>query len=81
MEATRLIELVHRRYVTEPGLALPAVVGFLAGDDVALVLEVESATTWDERKNPATAELRASGEALPLVPTSPRESISDGGSG
>lgn len=81
VDAAPLVELVHRRYVTEPGLALPAVAGFLAGDDVALVLEVESATTWDERANPATAELRASGEALPLVPTSPRESIAAGDSG
>jgi PPOX class probable F420-dependent enzyme len=78
VDAAPLIELVHRRYVTEPGLALPAVVGFLSGDDVGLVLEVESATTWDERTNPATAALRASGEALPLVTTSPRESIAAG---
>ncbi len=77
VDAAPLIEVVHRRYVTEPGLVLPAVARFLAGDDVALVLGVESATTWDERQNPATAELRASGEALPLVPTSPRESIAD----
>jgi PPOX class probable F420-dependent enzyme len=74
-DATPLIELVHRRYVAETGLALPAVARFLAGDDVAVVLEVESATTWDERANPAASELQASGEALPLVPTSPRQSI------
>ena len=49
-DAALLIELVHRRYVTDAGLALPAVVRFLEGDDVALVLEVESATTWDERR-------------------------------
>ena len=76
--AVPLIELVHRRYVAEAGLALSGVAEFLEGDDVAVVLEVESATTWDERANPATAELRASGEALPLVTTRPRESIAAG---
>ena len=74
-EATPLIELVHRRYVAEAGLALPAVASFLEGDDVAVVLEVVSATTWDERPNPANAELRASGDALPLAATTPRGSI------
>ena len=71
-EAAPLIELVHRRYVAESGLALPAVASFLEGDDVAVVLEVESATTWDERPNPANAELRSAGGALPLVETTPR---------
>jgi PPOX class probable F420-dependent enzyme len=80
-EAAPLVTLVHRRYVTEAGLALPGVAEFLGGDDVAIVLEVESATTWDERANPATTELRASGEALPLVTTSPRESIAAGDPG
>ena len=70
--AAPLIEMVHRRYVGEPGLALPAAVEFLAGDDVALVLRPERAMTWDERGNPATAALRTVGAALPLVPTSPR---------
>jgi hypothetical protein len=73
-DAAPLVEIVHRRYVGPTGLALPAVADFLAGDDVALVLHPESATTWDERTNPATAALRASGDALPLVPTAPRES-------
>jgi PPOX class probable F420-dependent enzyme len=71
-EAAVLIETVHRRYVGAVGLALPAAAEFLAGDDVALVLRPESATTWDERDNPATAALRAAGDALPLLPTSPR---------
>jgi hypothetical protein len=51
---------------------LPAAAEFLASDDVALLLEPESAFTWDERENPATRALRAAGGALPLVPTSPR---------
>lgn len=67
-----LVEHVHRRYVTPAGLALPEVGEFLAFDDVALVFRPEAAWTWDERDNPATAALRTSGEALPLVPTTPR---------
>ena len=51
-DADPLIELVHRRYVAEAGLALPAVAEFLEGDDVAVVLEVESATTWDGGRIP-----------------------------
>jgi PPOX class probable F420-dependent enzyme len=70
--AAPLIATVHRRYVGEAGLALPAAVEFLAGDDVALVLRPEQAMTWDERGNPATAALRAAGAALPLAPASPR---------
>ena len=71
-DAAALVDLVHRRYLTEAGEALPDVRAFLSYDDVALVLELESAWTWDERGNPATAALRASGGALPLTPTDPR---------
>lgn len=70
--ASGLVEQVHLRYLTEAGAALPESRAFLAFDDVALVLTPERAWTWDERDNPATAALRASGEALPLVPTAPR---------
>ena len=68
-----LIERVHRRYVSDGGLALPEAREFLAGDDVALRLRPEHAISWDERRNPATAVLRDAGEALPLEPTEPRE--------
>jgi len=67
-DAERLVDLVHHRYLTEAGKALPDVRTFLAFDDVALVLEPEQAWTWDERGNPATAALRSSGGALPLEP-------------
>ena len=70
--AGALVELVHLHYVTPAGLGLPEVREFLAFDDVALVFRPDAAWTWDERDNPAAAALRASGEALPLVPTSPR---------
>jgi len=67
--ATPLVALVHRRYVTAAGAALPA----LASDDVALVLSPEQAFTWDERSSAAAAVLHETGGALPLEPTSPRE--------
>ena len=71
-EAREPVEAVHARYVSPGGLVLPATAEFLASDDVALLLEPESAFTWDERLNPATRALRAAGGALPLVPTSLR---------
>jgi len=67
-----LIELVHRRYVQTGGLALPDVHAFLAHDDVALRFHPHFAVTWDERQSPAALALRTSGDALPLVTTSPR---------
>jgi nitroimidazol reductase NimA-like FMN-containing flavoprotein (pyridoxamine 5'-phosphate oxidase superfamily) len=71
-DAAALVQLVHLRYVTPAGLELPEARAFLGGDDVALRLTPESAFTWDERGNPATAALRAAGGALPLEPTSSR---------
>lgn len=70
--ALDLVELVHSRYLTDAGRALPEAREFLAFDNVALVLMPDRAWTWDERDNPATAALRASGGALPLEPTTPR---------
>ena len=70
--AAPLVDLVHRRYLTEDGEGLPDVRAFLAYDDVALALAPEHAWTWDERGNPATSALRSSGGALPLEPTDPR---------
>jgi PPOX class probable F420-dependent enzyme len=70
--ARPLVELVHRRYVTDAGAALSETRAFLAFDDVALRLVPERAFTWDERGNPATRALRDSGGAYPLEPTSHR---------
>ena len=70
--AADLVDLVHRRYLTDAGETLPDVRAFLDYDDVALVLELERAWTWDERENPATMALRSSGGALPLESTAPR---------
>jgi nitroimidazol reductase NimA-like FMN-containing flavoprotein (pyridoxamine 5'-phosphate oxidase superfamily) len=77
-EARELVDAVHARYVTPGGLVLPAAAEFLASDDVALLLEAESAFTWDERGSPATRALRAAGGALPLVPTSPAPGLETG---
>ena len=68
-----LIERVHRHYVTAEGLELPEVSAFLGGDDVALRFRPERALVWDQRDTVAALVLNASGEALPLEPTAPRE--------
>jgi hypothetical protein len=70
--AAGLVDLVHHRYLTETAAGLPEARAFLAFDDVALLLTPESAWTWDERANPATAAIRAADSALPLEPTEPR---------
>ena len=70
--AQRLIELVHRRYVTDAGEKLPAVDEFLRSDDVALRFAPLQALTWDERESAACAALRMTGGAFPLEPTTPR---------
>lgn len=70
--AQRLIELVHRRYVTEVGEELPAVHQFLRSDDTALRFTPSAALTWDERESAASTVLRATGGAHPLEPTTPR---------
>jgi hypothetical protein len=77
-EARGPVDAVHARYVAPGGLVLPAAAEFLASDDVGLLLEPESAFTWDERGNPATRALRAAGGALPLVPTSPAPGLETG---
>jgi PPOX class probable F420-dependent enzyme len=70
--ARALVERVHRRYVSDPGLKLREVRHFLASDDVALRFIPEAAVTWDERPSAAARALRAAQAALPLEPTTPR---------
>ena len=67
-----LVDLVHRRYVTQEGERLPAPAEFLASDDLAVRLMPEAAFTWDERRSAAARELRDAGAALALEPTTPR---------
>jgi PPOX class probable F420-dependent enzyme len=71
-DATDLVDMVHRRYLSDAVEMLPDVRAFLVYDDVALVLEPAHAWTWDERDNPASVALRSSGGALPLESTAPR---------
>jgi len=71
-DARRLVELVHRRYVTPAGEGHESVREFLDSDDVAIRFTPETALTWDERPSAASAALRESGGAVPLVPTDPR---------
>jgi len=71
-EARSFVELVHRRYVSAAGEEHESVREFLDSDDVAIRFTPEAALTWDERPSPASAALRGSGGALPLVPTDPR---------
>jgi PPOX class probable F420-dependent enzyme len=67
-----LIELVHRRYVSDAGLSRPEVSGFLSFDDVAVRFLPATVVTWDERASAAARVLARTGEALPLEPTTPR---------
>ena len=48
-----LVGTVHRRYVSERGLALPETREFLTADDTAVRFVPEAAVTWDERSSPA----------------------------
>jgi PPOX class probable F420-dependent enzyme len=71
-DARRIVDHVHRRYVTPAGEGHESVREFLDSDDVAIRFTPEAALTWDERPSPASAALRESGGAVPLVPTDPR---------
>jgi PPOX class probable F420-dependent enzyme len=71
-EARRLVQLVHERYVDPRADHAESVREFLDSDDVAIRFTPETALTWDERGSPASDALRASGGALPLLPTEPR---------
>ena len=70
--AAPLIDSVHRRYVTPEGERLPAPAEFLASDDLAVLLVPEAAFTWDERASAAARELRKTGAARALEPTTSR---------
>jgi len=71
-EARSFVDLVHRRYVAAAGEEDQSVREFLESDDLAIRFTPETALTWDERPSPASAALRETGGALPLVPTDPR---------
>jgi nitroimidazol reductase NimA-like FMN-containing flavoprotein (pyridoxamine 5'-phosphate oxidase superfamily) len=58
-EARRLNRSIHARYVTEAGLADPAVAAYLtAGDDVTIRLPFDRVATWNLADQPAGRRLR-----------------------
>lgn len=61
-----LNRLIHLKYVTEKGLALPAVREYLDTDDVTIRFRPASASSWDARETAYGRALRESGEYLPL---------------
>lgn len=67
-----LVDLVHRRYVDAGAELDDSVREFLESDDVAIRFRPASALTWDERGSVGSEALRATGGALPLLPTEPR---------
>ena len=71
-EARPFVDLVHARYVDPDADHAESVRAFLDSDDVAIRFTPEAAMTWDERPSAASAALRESGGALPLVSTDPR---------
>src|SRR5262245_28686238 len=71
-QASRLVELVHRRYVAAEVERAAPVDEFLRSDDTALRFHPLQALTWDERGSEASNALRLSGGAHPLEPTTPR---------
>lgn len=68
-ESLPLIRQIHLRYITPAGMATDSIGGHLQGDDVALRLIPERASTWDMRTTPGAGELRRTGEFEPLEPT------------
>jgi PPOX class probable F420-dependent enzyme len=64
-EAAVLNDRIHRKYVTEEGLELPAVAAFLAGDDVTLRVVPERVVVFDETQTEAARALRQRGAYVP----------------
>ena len=70
-EALELNRGVHRKYVTETGLALEPVRTYLGTDDVTIRIQPERASSWDLRTTPQGRALAESGEFERLVGPSP----------
>jgi PPOX class probable F420-dependent enzyme len=67
-EAARTNPRVHRKYLTERGLALLEVREALATDDVTLRFLPEQARSWDLSTHPASRLVLETGAFEPLVP-------------
>ena len=65
--ARELNRSIHERYITEEGLAQPAVASYLSGgDDLTIRLSIERISSWNLADAPAGQALRASGRVHPL---------------
>jgi PPOX class probable F420-dependent enzyme len=65
VDAPRSLELnraIHRKYVTDRGLALDPVRHYLGGDDVTIRLLPERVSAWDLRETPQGRALIDTGE-------------------
>lgn len=65
VEVPRSLELnraIHRKYVTDRGLALVPVCEYLLGDDITLRLLPERVSAWDLRETPQGRALMETGE-------------------
>jgi hypothetical protein len=65
VEAPRSLALnhaIHRKYVTDRGLALDPVREYLLGDDITIRLLPERVSAWDLRKTPQGRALIETGE-------------------
>jgi PPOX class probable F420-dependent enzyme len=65
-EARRLNRSIHLKYVTEEGLVLPEVRGYLDTDDVTIRLRPDRVATWDLTDSPGSRALARAGLARPL---------------
>jgi PPOX class probable F420-dependent enzyme len=61
-QALELNRRIHRKYVTEAGLALEPVRAYLATDDVTIRLVPERVSSWDLRSTEQGAALLSTGE-------------------
>jgi len=57
---------IHRKYVTDRGLALDPVRKYLLGDDMTIRLEPKRVSAWDLRETPQGRALIETGEYRPL---------------
>lgn len=66
-DALALNRRVHRKYVTDAGLALEPVRTYLATDDVTIRIRPDRVSSWDLRQTPQGRVLAETGEFERLV--------------
>jgi PPOX class probable F420-dependent enzyme len=65
--ALKLNRRIHEKYVTEAGLALELVKGYLASDDITIRVVPEKVSSWDLRSTEQGSALLPTGEFHPLA--------------